>query len=132
LYRAKGAGKNNIKVYKNDSRRYLRVPLIKKIKIKEINFDGATIQNAISHNICFGGVSFETSQHYHVSDSIQIAIDFNDDNTILIFGSVVRVKQITENYFSIAVSFSFGDMEKMAKRKIAGIIEQYESGDYSI
>lgn len=131
LYRAKGAGKNNIKVFKNESRHYLRVPLVKNIKIKEINFDGATIQKAISQDICFGGVLFETSQHYHVRDSIQISIDFNDDNPTLIFGSVVRVKQITDNYFSIAVSFSFGDMEKLAKRKIAGIIEKHEEGGYS-
>ena len=109
----------------------LRVPLVKNIKIKEINFDGATIQKAISKDICFGGVLFETSQHYDVRDSIQIAIDFNDDNPILIIGSVVRVNQITENYFSIAVSFSFGDMEKLAKRKIAGIIEKHKEGGYS-
>lgn len=132
LYRAKGAGKNNIKVFKNESRHYLRVPLVKNIKIKEINFDGATIQKAISQDICFGGVLFETSQHYHLRDAIQIAIDFNDDNPIIIFGSVVRVKQITEDYFSIAVSFSFGDMEKLAKRKISVIIEQHEASDYSI
>jgi diguanylate cyclase (GGDEF)-like protein len=131
LYRAKGAGKNNIKVYKNESRHYLRVPLVKNITIKEINFDGATIQKAISQDICFGGVLFETSQHYHLSDSIQIAIDFNDNNPILIFGSVVRVKQITEGYFSIAVSFSFGDMEKLAKRKIARIIEKHEADNHS-
>ncbi|WP_114327405.1 GGDEF domain-containing protein [Candidatus Colwellia aromaticivorans] len=33
LYRAKGAGKNNIKVFKNERRHYLRVPLVKNIKI---------------------------------------------------------------------------------------------------
>ncbi len=131
LYRAKGAGKNNIKIFKNESRHYLRVPLVTNIKIKEINFDGATIQKAICQDICFGGILFETSQHYHVRDSIQIAIDFNDDNPILIFGSVVRVEQITDNYFSIALSFSFGDMEKLAKNKISEIIEKHEEGNHS-
>lgn len=130
LYRAKGAGKNNIKVFKNESRHYLRVPLVKGLKVKEINFDGATIQNAISQDICFGGILFETTQHYHVRNSIQIAIDFNNDNPILIFGRVVRVEKIADNYFSIAVSFSFGDMEKLAKKKIAGIIEKHEAGNH--
>lgn len=131
LYRAKGAGKNNIKVFKNESRHYLRVPLVKGLKVKEINFNGATIQNAISQDICFGGVLFETTQHYHVGDSIQIAIDFNDNNPTLIFGSVVRADKIANNYFSTAVSFSFGDMEKLTKKKIAGIIEQHEDEKYS-
>ena len=131
LYRAKGAGKNNIKVFKDESRHYLRVPLVKGLKVKEINFDGATIQNAISQDICFGGVLFETTQHYHVGDSIQIAIDFNDNNPTLIFGSVVRADKIANNYFSTAVSFSFGDMEKLTKKKIAGIIEQHEDEKYS-
>jgi diguanylate cyclase (GGDEF)-like protein len=131
LYRAKGAGKNNIKVFKNENRHYLRVPLVKNIKIKEINFDGATIQKAICQDICFGGVLFETSQQYHVRDSIQIAIDFNDDNPIFILGSVVRVEQIADDCFSIAVSFSFGDMEKLAKNKIAGIIEKHEQSNQS-
>lgn len=132
LYRAKGAGKNNIKVFKNESRHYLRVPLVKCIRVKQINFDGATIQKAISQDICFGGVLFETTQHYHVHDAIQIAIDFNDDNPILIIGSVVRVKPIADNYFSVAVSFSFVDMEKLAKNKIAGIIKKHEQRNHLI
>jgi diguanylate cyclase (GGDEF)-like protein len=131
LYRAKGAGKNNIKVFKNENRHYLRVPLVKKIKVKEINFDGATIQEATSQNISFGGVSFETSQHYCVNNSIQIAIKFNGENPTLMFGTVVRVDEISEKSFTIAVSFSFGDIEKMAKRKIAKIIAQHEKSNRS-
>ena len=129
LYQAKGSGKNNIKVFKNESRHYLRVPLVQNIKVKEINFDGATIQDAICHNICFGGVFFETSQHYHVRDSIQIAIKFNDENPTLMFGTVVRVEEVSDNYFTIAVSFSFGDMEKVAKSKIAGIIQKHDKNN---
>lgn len=125
LYRAKGAGKNNIKVFKNENRHYLRVPLLQKIKVKEINFDGATIQEGICQNICFGGVSFETLQHYLVADAIQVAIEVDEGNPIIIFGSVVRVEPVANDYFAIAVSFSFGDMEKLAKNKIAGIIEQH-------
>jgi diguanylate cyclase (GGDEF)-like protein len=132
LYQAKGAGKNNIKVFKNENRHYLRVPLVKDIKVKEINFDGATIQDATCHNICFGGVLFETSQHYHVRDSIQIAIKFNDENSTLMFGTVVRVEDISDNSFTIAVSFSFGDMEKVAKSKIAGIIQKHIENNRSI
>lgn len=128
LYRAKGAGKDNIKVFTNENRHYLRVPLVKRIKVKEINFDGATIQEGTSHNISIGGVLFETSQHYVVGDAIQISIELNSDNPILIFGSVARVDPIADNYFVIAVSFSFGEMEKLAKNKIAGIIEEYETG----
>jgi diguanylate cyclase (GGDEF)-like protein len=125
LYRAKGAGKNNIKVFKNENRHYLRVPLLQNIKVKEINFDGATIQEGICQNICFGGVLFETLQHYLVGDAIQVAIEVDDGNPIIIFGSVVRVEPVANDYFAIAVSFSFGDMEKLAKNKIAGIIEQH-------
>ena len=102
------------------------MPLKKDIKVKEINFDGATIHKAISQNISFGGVLFETSQHYHVGNSIQIAIIFNGGNPTLMFGSVIRVNEIYDNCFSIAVSFSFGDMEKLAKIKIAGIIEKHQ------
>jgi diguanylate cyclase (GGDEF)-like protein len=131
LYQAKGAGKNNIKVFKNENRHYLRVPLVKNIKVKEINFNGATIQDATCHNISIGGVLLETSQHYHVRDSIQIAIKFTDENPILIFGSVVRVEEVSDSFFNIAVSFSFGDMEKLAKSKIAGIIQKNEENNRS-
>lgn len=127
LYRAKGAGKDNITVFKNESRHYLRVPMINKIKVKEINFNGATIAGGVCQNICFGGLLFKTLQHYYDGDTIQIAIELNDGNFILIFGSVVRVESIADNYFAIAVSFSFGVMEKLAKNKIAGIIEQQKS-----
>jgi diguanylate cyclase (GGDEF)-like protein len=127
LYRAKGAGKNNIKVFKNESRHYLRVPWINKIKVKAINFDGATIEDGVCQNICFGGVLFDTSQHYLVGDAIQVAIEVNGGNPILIFGSVVRVEPVANDYFAIAVSFSFGDMEKLAKNKISKIIEKHEN-----
>jgi diguanylate cyclase (GGDEF)-like protein len=131
LYRAKGAGKNNIKIFKNENRHYTRVPLVKNIKVKAINFDGATIQEGTCQNICFGGLLFQTSQHYPIHDSIQIAIEFKDGNPILVFGSVVRVKPVVDNYFAIAVSFSFGDMEKLAKNKIAKIIEKNEYNNIS-
>lgn len=128
LYRAKGAGKDNIKVFTNENRHYLRVPLVKKIKVKGINFDGATIEEGTSYNISIGGVLFETSQHYLVGDAIQIVIELNGGNPILVFGSVVRVDPLANGYFAVAVSFSFGDMEKLAKNKIAVIIEKHEKG----
>jgi diguanylate cyclase (GGDEF)-like protein len=128
LYRAKGAGKDNIKVFKNENRHYLRVPLVQKIKVKEINFDGATIVEGNCQNICFGGVLFETSQPYFVGDAIQLSIELNGDVPTLIFGSVVRVEPIADHNFAIAVSFSFGDMEKLAKHKIARIVEKHEKG----
>jgi diguanylate cyclase (GGDEF)-like protein len=126
LYRAKGAGKNNIKIFKNENRHFLRVPWIKKIKIKAINFDGATVEEGQCQNICFGGVLFETTQHYLVGDAIQVAIEVNGGNPILIFGSVVRVYPVDDIGFAIAVSFSFGDMERLAKNQISKIIEKQE------
>lgn len=128
LYSAKGAGKNNIKVFKNENRHFLRVPLLTKIKVKAINFDGSTIEEGDCQNICLGGVLFETTQLYFFGDAIQLAIEEGTGNFIVIFGSVVRVDPLADDRFSIAVSFSFGDMEKLAKTKIASIIEQYEKG----
>ncbi len=128
LYQAKGAGKDTIKVFKNENRHYLRVPWIKKIKVKAINFDSTTIVEGICQNICFGGVLFETSQFYFAGDAVQIPIEVNDENPIIIFGTVVRVTTIANARFTISVSFSFGDMEKLAKNKIGQIIVKYEQG----
>ena len=51
---------------------------------------------------------------------------FNHGHPILVSGSVVRVKPVVDNDFAIAVSFSFGGMEKLAKNKIAKRIEKHE------
>jgi diguanylate cyclase (GGDEF)-like protein len=126
LYSAKGAGKNNIKVFKNENRQFLRVPLLTKIKVKAINFDGATIEEGDCQNIGLGGVLFETTQLYFFGDAIQLNIEEEAGDFIVILGLVVRVESLADDRFAIAVSFPCDDMEKLAKTKIAGIIEQHE------
>ena len=129
LYRAKGAGKNNVKVFKNENRHCFRVPFLKKLKVKEMNFDGASVLEGTCRDICFGGILFENSQSFAPNTYIQLNIELNTGDPTLLFGTVVRVTSISDGRYAIAVSFSFGDMERMAKAEISRLIEEYNGNE---
>jgi len=119
LYRAKGAGKNNISLFKEDNRRFLRIDLRKTIQVKELGFSQLDSFSGISKDICVGGILFENSQPLAIGTKIQISVPIGDEGPVLLIGTVVRVEMLGEQKYDIGVVIAFKEMDKLAKNEIS-------------
>jgi diguanylate cyclase (GGDEF)-like protein len=119
LYRAKGSGKNNISFFSKDKRRYLRIDLNRKIKVREIGFDETGSQTARGKNICMGGILFENDFPIPIGNKVQLSIPTHTPKPLFIIGTVVRVESFGPSQFDIGVSISFLEMDKAIKDEIS-------------
>jgi len=119
LYRAKGSGKNNISFYSEDKRRYLRIDLDRKVKVREIGFNEGETQTARGKNICIGGILFENEFPIPIGTRVQVHIPTDRKKPLFIIGTVVRVESYAENQYDIGVSISFLEMDKAIKEEIS-------------
>jgi diguanylate cyclase (GGDEF)-like protein len=119
LYRVKGAGKNNIFLFKEDKRRFLRIKLNRQVKIKELGFTNSESFSATSKNICIGGVLFENSEPLPIGVKIQVSVPITDKDPVLLIGTVVRIEVYGQNCYEIGMTISFKEMERTAKDEIS-------------
>jgi diguanylate cyclase (GGDEF)-like protein len=119
LYRAKGSGKNNISFFSEDKRRYLRIDLNKKVKVREIGFNEGETQTARGKNICIGGILFENDFPIPIGTKVQVHIPTDRKKPLFIIGTVVRVESYADNQYDIGVSISFLEMDKAIKEEIS-------------
>lgn len=119
LYRAKGAGKNNISLFKTDNRRFLRIPLTETLQIKELGFTDSQSFSGLSKDICVGGLLFENSKQFEIGTKIQISVPIGNEQPILLIGTVVRVEILSESRFDIGVVIAFKEMDQVAKSGIS-------------
>ena len=119
LYRAKGAGKNNISLFKADNRRFLRISLSETIRIKELGFSNSKSFSGLSKDICVGGLLFENSKMLKIGSKIQISVPIGNEEPILLIGTVVRVEVLEADRFDIGVVIAFKEMDKLAKTGIS-------------
>ena len=119
LYRAKGSGKNNISFFSEDKRRYLRIDLNKKVKVREIGFNEGETQTARGKNICIGGILFENEFPIPIGTKVQVHIPTDRKKPLFIIGTVVRVESYAEHQYDIGVSISFLEMDKAIKEEIS-------------
>lgn len=122
-YFAKGAGKNNISLYKKDKRRYLRVKLSQPVLIKELGFVESPIYSGTSKDICIGGILFENDTALPIGAHIQVSVPVNADTPLLLIGTIVRVEAFGENSYEIGMTISFKEMEKIANTEIAQFLK---------
>ncbi len=122
-YLAKGAGKNNISLYKKDKRRYLRVKLNQPVLIKELGFANSRIYEGTSKDICIGGILFENDTPLPIGAYIQVSVPVNTENPLLLIGTIVRVEAFGEKNFEIGMTISFKEMEKIANTGIAQFLK---------
>jgi len=122
-YLAKGAGKNNIALYKKDKRRYLRVKLSQPVLIKELGFDDSRIYAGTSKDICIGGILFENDASLPIGAHIQISVPVSAATPLLLIGTIVRVEAFGEKSFEIGMTISFKEMEKIANTEIAQFLK---------
>lgn len=119
LYQAKGAGKNKILSFARDKRRYLRIDCKRKIKVRELGFNGSPNITAMSKNIGMGGILFENSFPMEVGTKIQASVPIQDDTPLLIIGTVVRKKQLESDRYDIGASIAFREMDKLTRSEIS-------------
>ncbi len=119
LYRAKGSGKNNISFFSEDKRRYLRIDLNKKVKVREIGYNEGETQTARGKNICIGGILFENEFPIPIGTKVQVHIPTDRKKPLFIIGTVVRVESYAKNQYDIGVSISFLEMDKAIKEEIS-------------
>lgn len=119
LYRAKGSGKNNIAFFSEDKRRYLRIDLNKKVKIRELGFSEAETQTAQGKNICIGGILFENEYSIPIGTKVQVNIPANRNKLLFVIGTVVRVESYGPKQYDIGVSISFLEMDKALKDEVS-------------
>ncbi len=119
LYQAKGAGKNNISLFKEDKRRFLRTRLNSVVKIKEMGFHVSPTLAGVSKDICVGGILFENEEALPIGSIIQVSIMICQEEPTLLVGTVVRVEAFGPNSYDIGMAISFKEMEKNAKDEIS-------------
>ena len=119
LYRAKGSGKNNISLFSEDKRRYLRIDLNRNVKIRELEFTDGEVQTARVKNICIGGILFENASPIPIGTRVQVNIPVRRKKPLIIIGDVIRVEESGSGKYDIGVSMSFLEMDKAVKDEVA-------------
>jgi len=119
LYRAKGAGKNNISMFKEDNRRFLRINLEKTVQVKELGFSQLDSFLGMGKDICVGGILFENSRSLAIGTKVQISVPIGNEGPLLLIGTVVRVEILAPDRYDIGVVIAFKEMDKLAKNEIS-------------
>ncbi|MCP4761855.1 MAG: diguanylate cyclase [archaeon] len=130
LYRAKGAGKNRISLFKEDKRRFLRIKFKRPIKIKQLGFSRTRTLSGRSKDIAVGGILFENPEPLSIGTKIQVNIPIIEDSEpVLLIGTVVRVEAFGSKKYDIGMILSFKEMEKTAKNEISKFLVQQSKND---
>lgn len=125
LYRAKGAGKNSISLFKEDKRRFLRIKFNRSIQIKQLGFNHTRILSGTSKDIAIGGILFENKEPLPIGTKIQVSIPISENSEpLLLIGTVVRVETFGADIYDIGMILSFKEMEKTAKDEISKFLIQ--------
>ena len=122
LYLAKGSGKNNISMYKAEKRRYLRVKYTEPIQVKELGLGSLEIFSCTSKDICIGGILFENNKPFPLGSRIEVNIPMQNNENLILIGTVVRVEAFGNNSYDIGMAMSFKEMEKIANKEIANFL----------
>ena len=107
VYKAKEAGKNNIVLFSENKRRYIRVDFIANIKVNEVESNELIDTHEVtSKGLSMGGILFESKHHIKINTKVQLQIPTGiSDEPLLIYGTVVRVEKFSPTQFDIGISF---------------------------
>ena len=107
VYKAKETGKNNVVIYSENRRRFIRVDFITDILVKEVSskekFD---TWEAKSKDLSTRGILFNCNHNINLGTQVQLQIPTGiADEPLLVVGTVVRVEKFGSNQFDIGISF---------------------------
>ncbi len=107
VYKAKEAGKNNIVIYSENRRRFIRVDFITDIQINEVDSkEKIGVLGVKSADLSTGGILFKCNHSIDIGAQVQLQIPTGIANEpLLVVGTVVRVEKFSANQFDIGISF---------------------------
>lgn len=107
VYRAKEEGKNNIIVFSENKRHYMRVDFITGIQVRVVDSkDDNDVLEATSKDISTGGILFENSYPIDMNTKVRLRIPTGiAEEPLLVAGTVVRVEKFSSNQYDIGISF---------------------------
>ena len=91
--------------------------------VKELGLDVLDTYEATGKDISIGGILFENPAPLHVGSKIQIHTTLDEEKPLLLIGKVVRVEPGNSNLYDVGVSLSFQELERVAKKEIAGLLQ---------
>ncbi len=107
VYKAKETGKNNVVIYSENKRRFIRVDFITDIHVLEVD-SKEKIDNwdTKSTDLSTGGILFKSNHSIDLGTQVQLQIPTGVvDDPLLVVGRVVRVEKFSSNQFDIGISF---------------------------
>ncbi|MFH1217351.1 MAG: diguanylate cyclase [Pseudomonadota bacterium] len=119
LLQAKAAGKNIIKPYSPNKRRFTRIDFFTTILVKQISMNKSPVPiPANAKNLSLTGILFESQTPFDIGTKIQLQIPLDEFNeTLLILGTVVRIEVFGNNQYDIGVSFL--EMDHNSKNEVS-------------
>ena len=107
VYKAKEEGKNNIVIYSENRRRFIRVDFITDIHVRELDSqEEIDVLGIKSTDLSTGGILFKSSHSIDMGTQVQLQIPTGmAGDPLLIVGTVVRVEKFGSNQFDIGISF---------------------------
>jgi diguanylate cyclase (GGDEF)-like protein len=107
VYKAKEAGKNNIVIYSENRRRFIRVDFIADIRVKEVDSkEKIGTWETKSKDLSTRGILFKSNHSIDIGTQVQLKIPIGiADEPLLVVGTVVRVEKFSSKQFDIGISF---------------------------
>ena len=107
VYKAKESGKNNIVIFSEHKRRYIRVDFIADIQVQVVapNSKTDTLETT-SKNLSAGGILFESNYPIDIDTKVQLRIPTGTaDEPLVVAGDVVRIEKSNASKYDIGISF---------------------------
>jgi diguanylate cyclase (GGDEF)-like protein len=128
VYRAKEEGKNNIIVFSENKRHYMRVDFITDIQVRVVDskYDNDVLE-ATSKDMSTGGILFENNYPIDMNTKVQLRIPTGvAEEPLLVAGTVVRVEKFSSNQYDIGISFL--EIDNTVKNELSKCIRKCISG----
>lgn len=107
VYKAKKAGKNNIVIFSEHKRRYIRVDYVVEIQVQVVdpnNKMGA--MKTISKNLSAGGILFQSEYPIDIDTKVQLRIPTDHSaEPLVVAGDVVRIEKSNTSKYDVGISF---------------------------
>ncbi len=106
LYQAKAAGKNNIALYSQDKRRYLRINFGESVKVEILGSQETPDIISKSKNLSMAGILFENEFPLEIGCKVKLSVVIGEaESPFLLIGTVVRVENIENGLYDIGIAF---------------------------
>jgi diguanylate cyclase (GGDEF)-like protein len=107
LYRAKASGKNNISLFSEDKRQYLRLDFYNEVFVREVHSaqDNLSEFTTKAKNLSEGGILIENGRALEIGSEALLDITLDAETKLNVIGTVVRVEAFGADRYEIGLSF---------------------------